>query len=134
VTVCLHPHYGTNVERASELAYVMERVDPAVLSLTLDTAHTVLGGMAPVDTFERYADRVRYVHMKDIVPVTDSGQGWWSGFRELGRGIVNFPAIVAILERAGFDGVLCVELDRPRICGYKSAAISRQYMHDELGL
>ena len=38
------------------------------------------------------------------------------------------------LAQAGFDGVLCVELDNPRICGYKSAAISRQYLHDELGL
>jgi len=134
VTVCLHPHYGTNVERADELAYVMDRVDPSLLSLTIDTAHAVLGGMDPVDTFARYGDRVRYVHVKDIVPVTDPGPDWWSSFRELGRGIINFPAIIAILDRAGFDGVLCVELDRPRICGYKSAAISRQYLHDELGI
>ena len=72
--------------------------------------------------------------MKDIVPVRDPSAPWWSGFRELGRGTVNFPAIVDVLGRAGFDGVLCVELDSPRICGYKSAAISRQYLRDELGL
>jgi inosose dehydratase len=134
VTVCLHPHYATNVERADELAYVLEHVDPALLSLTLDTAHTVLGGMDPVATFAQYADRVRYVHMKDILPVADPDAPWWSGFRELGRGIVNFPAIVDILRQAGFDGVLCVELDRPRVCGYKSAAISMQYMREELGV
>jgi hypothetical protein len=44
VTVCLYPHYATNVERENELAHMMESVDVAVLSLTLDTAHTVLGG------------------------------------------------------------------------------------------
>lgn len=134
VTMCLHPHYNTIVERAEELAYMMEHVDPELMSLTLDTAHTVLGGMDPVSTFRQYADRVRYVHMKDILPVVDADLPWWSGFRELGRGIVNFPAIVEILRHAGFDGVLCVEMDRPRVCGYKSAAISRQYMREELGL
>jgi len=134
VTPCLHPHYGTVVERAPELAYLMEHVEPTVLSLTLDTAHTVLGGMDPVATFAQYADRVGYVHMKDIGTVRDPDQPWYAGFRELGRGAVDFPAIAAILKRAGFDGVLCVELDRPRICGYKSALISRQYLREELGI
>ena len=134
VTVCLHPHYGTNVERADELAYLMEHVEPELLSLTLDTAHTVLGEMDPVPTFSQYASRVRYVHLKDIVPVDDPSAPWYSGFRELGRGLVNFPGVVRVLDQAGFDGVLCVELDRPRICGYKSAEISRQYLRDELGL
>jgi inosose dehydratase len=134
ITLCLHPHYGTIVERAEELAYMMDQVSPDLMSLTLDTAHTVLGGMDPVATFEQYAWRVRYVHVKDIVPIGDRDAPWWSGFRELGRGIVNFPAIADILGGAGFDGVLCVELDRPRVCGYKSAAISREYLREELGI
>lgn len=48
--------------------------------------------------------------------------------------MVNFPKLVSILSRVGFDGVLCVELDNPRVCGFRSAAISRQYLRDELGL
>jgi sugar phosphate isomerase/epimerase len=72
--------------------------------------------------------------MKDILPVVDDSQPWWSGFRELGRGLVNYPAIVKILAEAGYEGVLCVELDQPRICGYKSAAISRAYIREELGI
>ncbi|MCJ7736968.1 MAG: sugar phosphate isomerase/epimerase, partial [Anaerolineae bacterium] len=71
VEVCLHPHYGTNVEQEHELAYMMDNVDPEVLSLTLDTAHAVLGGMDPVDLFVQYAERVGYVHMKDILPLAD---------------------------------------------------------------
>jgi inosose dehydratase len=134
VKLCLHPHYGTNVERAHELAYVMEHLDPAGVGLTVDTAHTVLGGMDPVEVVTQYADRIHYMHMKDIVPTTDPSAPWWSGFRELGRGTIDFQAVVDVLKDAGFDGVLCVELDRPRVCGYKSAAISRQYMREELGL
>jgi len=134
ITLCLHPHYNTNVEWAHELDYVMEHLDPSVVSLTLDTAHTVLGGMDPVETCARYAERVRYMHMKDIMPSDSPDVSWVSTLRELGRGIVNFPACVEILRKAGFDGILCVELDSPRICGYKSAAISRQYLRDELGI
>ena len=134
MTLCLHPHYGTNVEREHELAYMMEQLDPAFVSLTVDTAHTVLGGMDPVATVKQYAGRIRYMHMKDIIPTADPSLPWWSGFRELGRGAINFPALVDVLKGAGFDGVLCVELDRPRVCGYKSAAISRQYLREELGL
>lgn len=134
VTVCLHPHFGTNVERADELAYMMTHLDPALVSLTIDTAHTVLGGMDPIETVTQYADRIRYMHMKDILPSVDPDLPWWSGFRELGRGTVDLIGVVEVLKGTGFEGVLCVELDRPRVCGYKSAAISRQYLREELGL
>ena len=134
IVPCLHPHYGTQVERAPELAYVMEHVDRNLLALTVDTGHAVLGGMDPVATCRQYADRVRYMHVKDIQAQRDAGQAWYAGFRELGRGVVDFPGVKAVLETAGFDGYLCVELDKPRICGYKSALISRQYLREELGI
>jgi sugar phosphate isomerase/epimerase len=134
VTVCLHPHYATNVERQHELDYVMDRLEPSVLSLTIDTAHCVLGGMDPVAVAAQYGSRVGYVHAKDIQPVSAEGAPWWGKFRELGRGVINFVAFAAELGKAGFDGFLCVELDSPRVSGYKSAAISRQFLRDELGI
>ena len=134
VAPCLHNHYATITERENEVAYIAERTDPDLLKLTIDTAHVVLGGMDLLAMVKRYAGRVGYVHMKDVVPERDPDQPWWSRFRDLGRGIIDFQPFVAVLERAGFDGVLCVEMDRPPICGYKSAAISHQYMRDQLGL
>jgi inosose dehydratase len=134
VIPCLHPHYNTIVERADEVAYVVNALDPSPLRLTLDTAHTVLGGMDPVATFTEYAERVAYVHMKDITSQRNPGEPWSWAFRELGRGIIDFPALVQVLADVGFAGVLCVELDHPRVSAYKSALISRQYLLDELGL
>ena len=55
-------------------------------------------------------------------------------FRALGHGTVNFPAVKAALEEEGFDGVLCVELDRPEVCNFHSAEVSRIYIRDVLGL
>lgn len=131
---CLHPHYATNVERRNELDYVMQNVPEAVLGLTIDTAHAVLGGMDPVELARVYGKRVGYMHVKDIQPITPAGAPWYDGFREIGRGVINFVAVAQELKAAGYDGVLCVELDRPRVSGYKSAAISYGYLKEELGL
>ncbi len=134
VTPCLHPHFATAIEQAPELDYLMENVEPALLALGPDTAHLVLGGMDPVATIRKYAKRVGYVHVKDIGGLRDPGVPYWDLFVELGRGTIDFPAIHRVLAEAGFEGVLCVETDRPRVCGYKSALISRQYMREELGV
>jgi inosose dehydratase len=131
---CLHPHFATNVERQNEVDYVLGHVPENVLGLTIDTAHAVLGGMDPVGLAHQYGGRVGYMHVKDIQPLAGNGAPWYTKFRELGRGIVDFVGVAKELENAGYQGVLCVELDSPRVSGYKSAAISRGYLKDELGL
>lgn len=132
IRFCLHPHYATNVERQNELDYVMAQVPESVLGLTIDTAHAVLGGMDPVQLARQYGPRVGYMHVKDVQPLAPEGTPWYDTFRELGRGVINFVAVAEELKQAGYEGVLCVELDRPRVSGYKSAAISYAYLKDEL--
>ena len=41
---------------------------------------------------------------------------------------------MAALEEEGYDGVLCVELDRPEVNNFHSAEVSRTYIRDVLGL
>lgn len=134
ITTCLHPHWGTMVEQEHEVEYVAERTDPATLKLTLDTAHAVVGGMDPVKIFAQYVDRTAYVHLKDVVVPGPDPENPMMGFRELGRGIVDLRGVVQVLREGGYDGVLCVECDYPRVCNYDSAMISRQYIRDELGM
>jgi inosose dehydratase len=55
-------------------------------------------------------------------------------FRALGLGTVNFPAVKAALEEVGYDGILCVELDRPVVSNYTSAEFSRKYIKLALNL
>ena len=47
---------------------------------------------------------------------------------------INTEIIVNVLKENGYDGVLCVELDNPEICNFRSAQISRQYIKDVLKL
>lgn len=133
VTMCVHPHYGTNVETVSELAYFAENTDPAYVSLCLDTAHTILGKGDPVEIFAKYVERIEYVHIKDLMPVLNP-ENPMKSFLDLGDGRVDFPGVLKVLRQGGYDGVLCVEQDCPAICNYKTAMVSRRYIREVLGL
>jgi len=85
----------------------------------------------------QYGSRIAYMHLKDVDPVAlakAKGREKMASFRALGLGTVNFKGVKEALEEEGFDGVLCVELDRPAICNYNSAEISRIYLKNVLGL
>ena len=137
VTVCFHPHYGTCVFSQSDIDYFAEHTNPTYVSFCFDTAHTTLAGMDPVALIRQYGDRIGYMHLKDVDTYALSkaeGRAKMASFRALGHGTVNFPAVKAALEEKGYDGVLCVELDRPEVCNFHSAEVSRIYIRDVLGL
>jgi len=137
VTLCFHPHYGTCVFSHSDIDYFMEKTNPAYVSMCLDTAHTTLAGMDPVKLIKQYADRIAYIHLKDVDTYAlkhAEGAAKMATFRALGHGMVNFPEVKAALEEIGYDGVLCVELDCPEVCNFHSAEVSRIYIKDVLKL
>lgn len=137
VTVCFHPHYGTCVFSQEDIDYFAANTNPEYVSFCFDTAHTTLAGICPVELIHQYGSRIAYMHLKDVdthALAKAEGREKMHSFRPLGYGTVDFPAVKEALEAEGFDGVLCVELDRPVISNYHSAAISRQYIKDVLGL
>ena len=144
VQACIHPHVNTALEKIPEIELVMERVDPRYVALAADTAHFRKGNpehpKADVDLFSRYADRIRYVHLKDWDPslppevAGDGGTAVIRDFVELGRGQVDLKGCVEVLRRAGYDGWLTIELDYTRRTPYESVAMSKEYLVGELGL
>jgi inosose dehydratase len=134
IQTCLHPHGATRMLTEEQIDYFIKNVDTDLVKLTLDTDHTVLGGMDPVYAFDKYGDLISYVHFKDIDPdpnnyVIRPNER----FRSLGQGFVDFRNVVKVLEKHGYDGVLCVENDRPLICNFESAQYSRYYLRAVLG-
>ena len=137
VTVCFHPHFGTCVFSQSDIDYFAAHTKPEYVSFCLDTAHTTLAGINPAALIRQYGDRIAFMHLKDVDTYALSkaeGRDKMASFRALGHGTVDFPAVKAALEEAGFDWVLCVELDRPEVCNFHSAEVSRIYLRDVLGL
>ncbi len=150
----MHPHWGTYVETEAQIDFFLEHVTED-MKLCLDTAHTTLCGMEPKYLYDKYlsAGKVGYVHLKDISGAPGEERDCVGKmvqdpelyrvadpaypprrFRALGQGIVDFPGILEVLKKHGYDGFLTVELDFNRVNNYESARTSRKYIKDMLGL
>ena len=141
VHACVHPHLGTEIQDRAEIDAVMAGTDPELVGFCPDTAHLTGAGMDPVDLIRTYGRRIGYVHLKDIgadAPVgpdlNASGTDAMSFFCELGRGDVDFPAVLTALTEVGYGGWLTVEIDTTRTTPLESLTICRDYLVDRLGL
>jgi inosose dehydratase len=111
----LHPHAGSFVEFADEIERVLAALP---IGLCLDTGHCAYAGIDPVELYERFADRVSYLHLKDADPgIVAQHLDFWDAvaagvFCPLGTGSVDFAALARALARHGFDGWATLEQDR----------------------
>jgi inosose dehydratase len=118
----LHPHAGTYVETADEIARVMDRIDPSLVGLCLDTGHFRFGGADPTKAAEDYRELIRHVHIKDCrTAVMDEVKAEGKGLEEalsrgvfcqLGLGDSGIDDVLAVLRRNGYDGWLVIEQDQ----------------------
>jgi inosose dehydratase len=119
-----HHHCAGWVETPDEIARFLSLTDPELIGLVFDTGHYVYGagpGADPVAALNRFKDRVWYIHFKDCHPEVAAqarANGWdyfealrHGVFCELGRGSVDFPAVLRWLKSAGYDGYVLVEQD-----------------------
>jgi inosose dehydratase len=96
-----HPHLTTIVETPEQVDRVLEAT---TIGLCPDTGHVILGGGDPAQLIARHADRIPYVHLKDVDPSTGT-------FVPLGQGALDVEGVLAALRDARYDGWITVELD-----------------------
>ncbi len=116
-----HHHGAGYVETPDEIARLLALTDPALVGLCLDTGHLRFGGGDPLSTLRRHRDRIWHVHFKDCSPSVHAASrtGGWDYFEslkhgifcELGRGDVDFAAVVEELRRTRYTGWIVVEQD-----------------------
>jgi inosose dehydratase len=131
----LHNHMGSIAQSPEELERIMNATDPKYVNLLLDTGHYKQGGGDPAAAVKKYAGRLICLHLKDVKPSPLTG-GY--EFTELGKGTVDFPAVMAALRSIRYRGWVIVELDGKRSgsvpTAKESAAINKTYIEQTLHL
>jgi inosose dehydratase len=140
----LHHHCAGYVETPEEISRFLDLTNPAAINLVFDTGHYAYGsgGADTIAALDRYGHRIRYVHFKDCHPgvarqAREEGWDYFTALRhgvfcELGKGCVDFAAVLRWLREAGYSGYTLVEQDvlpgmgAPR----ESARRNREYLRE----
>ncbi|MBK8047904.1 MAG: TIM barrel protein [Anaerolineales bacterium] len=147
--IAFHHEASSPVESPAEIERLLAVTDPEIVGLCFDTGHIVYGGGDPVELAQRLADRIWYVHLKDVWPnrlsnvrrnQLPAGEAWAMGvFAELGKGSARIPQVVERLLKNGYAGWIIVEQDIVASnvapdAPARSAAESRAYLKREFGI
>ena len=81
-------------------------LDPR-MGMCLDVGHDTRNGKDAVADLEKYQTRVFDMHIKDVTAPTKLGYSL-----EVGRGVIDFPALVKMIRKVGYTGVCALEHER----------------------
>lgn len=123
IKVALHPHIGTMGQTREELTIFMQRLDPDLVGLCPDIAHWIRAGVDPYEICQTYADRVSYVHVKDL--------GADDKAVSIGQGGIDQRAFMKPILAAGFDGWIIIECRDEDLPVKESMKISGEYLKKE---
>ncbi len=131
-----HHHCAGYIETPGETDHLMALTDPSLVGLVLDMGHYKFGGGDPLEALKKHRSRIWHIHFKDCDPTIaakSETEGWdyfqsvGNGvFCELGKGDVDFAAIVGELNRQNYNGWIVVEQDvlpgmgNPKICAQRN--------------
>ncbi len=117
----IHPHAGTYIEFEDEIEDVLDKLDAKKIGLCIDTGHMAYAGIDLLSFYRRHANRVKYMHFKDISPAVHAQalldrKSFYAAvgdriFCPLGQGIVKWRKFAAALDESGYDGAATVEQD-----------------------
>jgi inosose dehydratase len=130
-----HNHMNSIGQPPEAIDAILDASDPNYLHLELDVAHYLQGGGDPAAAIRKYGRRILFMHFKDVKNAPSaSGYEW----EELGKGRVDFPAVIAALDAIHFRGWGIVELDRvpagQELTPKAANAMSLQYLQQSLGV
>jgi len=103
VRLSYHNHTSEVQHGAEEIRYLLERTDPAVVSLLFDVGHVLHGEIDAAAFVREHASRLAGLHVRDV-----------KGGEEvlIGTGTVDFRALGRALRDAGWSGWVIVEVNK----------------------
>jgi sugar phosphate isomerase/epimerase len=84
----------------------IKNLDPR-MGLCIDIGHSLRAGTLPEKAIKEYKDRLFDLHIKDVNSTAKDAKAI-----EIGRGAINFPAVVEALKKVKFQGVCSIEFEK----------------------
>ncbi|MDX6457119.1 MAG: inosose dehydratase [Acidobacteriaceae bacterium] len=107
ITPALHQHTGTCVESREETYSVLESVNTRYVRFGPDIGQLTKGGADATKVVQDFLPLIEHMHLKDF----NGENEHFSGYCPLGKGKVNVPAILTLMEGRKLHGMVMVELD-----------------------
>lgn len=79
----------------------------ARMGLCIDIGHATRAGVIVQKAVKEYKDRLFDLHIKDVSKAEKDGKAI-----EIGRGVINFPALIESLEKIKYAGVCSIEFEK----------------------
>ena len=108
IKLAIHNHGpGDKVYPTPESAYERITALDRRIGLCIDVGHTQRAGVDPAGDILRFADRLVDIHIKDVTAATGKGQTI-----EIGRGVIDIPAVCAALIKCKYTGTVSFEFEK----------------------
>ena len=144
--VAFHHHMSTGVQTMDEIDRLMDMTDPNLVYLLYDTGHLAVADVDCKVVLEKYIDRIKHVHLKDIrkkefdtarrdgysfLDCVDEGV-----FTVPGDGMIDFKPLFDIIGESGYKGWMIVEAEqRPEKANpFVYAKKAREYIRETAGI
>ena len=115
VILAIEPHRFAMIENMADMQRLLDDLENDNLHVSLDPGPVAAAGEDPVDWIDRFGPLIAHVHVKDVRVFGPGEQKIVFGAKRdfecvpLGDGVVDWPAILDALRRAGYEGYLSVE-------------------------
>ena len=104
VGACLAAETGS--EDSTDLARLIDALPPGSLSINFDPGNLIINGFSAHDGIAALGGHVAHVHARDAVRDLAQGRGLET---LLGRGSVDFPELIGVLEEHNYRGYFTIE-------------------------
>lgn len=118
----IHPHAGGYIEFEDEIKKLVEDIPYEVAGLCLDTGHLYYSKMDPIEWLCNYANRVDYIHFKDIDldvyhQVMNERIRFFDACAKnvmcpIGQGVIDYVQIRQLLDEINYHGYITIEQER----------------------
>lgn len=123
IKTCYHNHGHEIANGQKGIRLLIRKTEPELVGLCVDTYWVKFGGANPLEFIKANKERVAYLHLKD-----GSEEDMRSKrFSELGKGSIDFPAILGFITQLGLKWVV-VEQDWTLGDPFKSMLENRSYL------